>query len=60
MQLHLDDEQADELRTLLTHALGELSSEIADTDNAAFQRSLRDRRRQLQSIAQQLEVGRSV
>ena len=54
MQLHLDDKQSDELRTLLTHALGKLSWEIADTDDAAFQRSLQDQRRQLQSISRHL------
>ncbi|MGP0029250.1 MAG: hypothetical protein ACLPVF_01955 [Acidimicrobiales bacterium] len=59
MELHLDDEQARELHTLLTHALGELSSEIADTDNAAFARTLRDRRHQLQRIAAQLDAERA-
>ena len=55
MELHLDDEQASELHKLLTHALGELSSEIADTDNPAFQRMLRDQRHKLQAIVQQLD-----
>jgi Na+/phosphate symporter len=54
MDLHLDDEQASELHKLLTDALGELSSEIADTDNPSFQRALRARRRHLQEIEEQL------
>lgn len=55
MELHLNDEQARELHRLLTEALGDLSSEIADTDNPAFQRTLRDRREQLESIQRQLK-----
>ena len=60
MELHLDDAQVTELHKLLTVALGELSSEIADTDNPAFQRMLRDRRHQLQLIVQQIEAERVV
>ncbi len=60
MELHLDDAQVTELHRLLTVALGELSSEIADTDNPAFQRMLRDRRHQLQLIVQQIEAERVV
>jgi hypothetical protein len=55
MELHLDDTQASELHNLLTNALRELSSEIADTDTPAFQRMLRDRRHQLQTIVQQID-----
>jgi hypothetical protein len=54
MELQLDEVQVSELHALLTQALGELSSEIADTDNAAFQRMLRGRRDQLQAILQQI------
>jgi hypothetical protein len=54
MELQLDDEQARELRDLLADAIRELSSEIADTDNPAFQRKLRSRRQHLQGVAQQL------
>jgi hypothetical protein len=60
MELQLDDEQASELRAALTHALGELSSEIADTDNASFQRMLRVRRDHLQAIVQQIDAGKVV
>ena len=55
MKLNLDDTQVSELHELLTLALGELSSEIADTDNPAFQRRLRERRHQLLSIVQQID-----
>ncbi len=55
MELQLNDLQVRELHNLLTQALGEFSSEIADTDNPAFQRTLRDRRQQLQTILQQIE-----
>ena len=54
MDLHLEDDQIEDLHNLLLQVLGELSSEIADTDNPSFQRALRERRRRLQSIAQQL------
>ena len=32
MELQLDEKQVSELHALLMHALGELSSEIADTE----------------------------
>jgi hypothetical protein len=54
MELHLNDQQAKELHSLLTQALGDLSAEIADTDNPTFQRGLRERRLQLQIIEEQL------
>lgn len=60
MDLHLDNVQVSELRSLLTQALGDISSEIADTDNPAFQRMLRDRRHQLQTIAQQIHSEEAV
>jgi hypothetical protein len=58
MELQLDDTQVSELHAVLTHALGELSSEIADTDNPSFQRMLRDRRDHLQAIVQQINAGK--
>ena len=60
MELHLDDEQASELGKLLAQTLGELSSEIADTDNPAFKRALRERRHQLQTISQQLDSNHAL
>jgi hypothetical protein len=55
MELSLDDKQAEELRRLLTQVLGDLSSEIAATDNPEFRRSLRERRDLLHMIGVQLE-----
>lgn len=43
MHLELSKDEAVELRDLVTWYLGDLSSEIADTDNPAFRRKLRDR-----------------
>ncbi len=40
MELSIDDEQAEELLRVLTQILGDLSSEIAATDNPVFRRSL--------------------
>ena len=54
MNLHLDDVQADELRLVLDGALGDLSHEIADTDNASFRDRLRARREHLRAIRAQL------
>lgn len=54
MELQLDDAQVTELNNLLRQAIGELSSEIADTDNPAFKRTLRERRHQLQTVQLQL------
>ena len=38
VELVLNEEQAEELHRLLTQTLGDLSSEIAATDNPAFRR----------------------
>jgi hypothetical protein len=57
VELHLDPAEAAELRRLLTAALGDLSQEIADTDNASFRRELREQRERLQVIEQKLEAG---
>jgi hypothetical protein len=54
MELELTNEQALELQLLLDGALGELSHEIADTDNPQFRQRLRDRRVALQAIAHEL------
>jgi hypothetical protein len=55
MELSLDDEQAEELHRVLTQILGDLSSEIAATDNPVFRRSLRERRHLLYAIGAKLE-----
>jgi hypothetical protein len=57
MKLDLTEELADELRSTLESTLLELSSEIADTDNAAYRRELRDRRERLVAIQTQLGVS---
>ena len=54
MQLELDDADVRELRTLLAGALGDLSSEIANTDNAQYVRDLRARRDRLRAIGERL------
>ena len=43
-----------ELASVLASVLADLSSEIADTDNAIFRRTLRDRRQLLEGIVAQL------
>jgi len=57
MQLELDQSEVEALRSLLSGALGELSSEIADTDNAAYARELRARRDLLRSVQERLSEG---
>jgi hypothetical protein len=54
MQLELSDAEVAELRQLLDSALGELSTEIADTDNAQFARELRARRDALRAVQERL------
>lgn len=56
MEISLSDDEVIELRALLDQALRDLSSEIADTDNAQFRRSLRARRERLEAIYQDLLV----
>ncbi len=55
MDLQLSDEEAKELSGLLADTLGDLSSEIADTDNPAYGRSIRNRRSVFESIAKKLD-----
>jgi hypothetical protein len=55
--LHLGTEAAEELSSLLRSALRDLSSEIADTDNASYRRTLLERRRLIEEIAGQLTVA---
>ncbi|MGH9045452.1 MAG: hypothetical protein ACRDVP_11620 [Acidimicrobiales bacterium] len=47
--IHLERDEANELARLLDGALGEMSSEIADTDNPSYARELRARRELLRS-----------
>ena len=55
MLLDLSQELAEELRVTLTQVISDMSSEIADTDNAAFRRGLQARRERLKSVSVQLD-----
>ncbi len=59
MKIELTEEQVADLGTLLRGALGDLSSEIAATDNAGYRDGLRARRVSLEGVLAQLgsEVG---
>jgi hypothetical protein len=55
MLIELTEVQCAELQRLLEGTLGDLSSEIADTDNAEYRAGLRERRSVLESILFQLD-----
>jgi len=55
MDIQLDEDQARELRTVLEEVLRDLSSEIADTDNASFRAGLEHRRRILRQVRARVE-----
>jgi hypothetical protein len=52
--LYLEQDGADELASLLRSVLGDLTSEIADTDDATRRKALLERRRLLDAIAAQV------
>ena len=54
MKIELTDEQVADLGDLLRGALGDLSSEIAATDNATYRDGLRARRVSLEGVLAQL------
>lgn len=54
MEVQLSEDEVRELLLLLDSALGDLSMEIADTDNASFRRELQERRLLLQHISGKL------
>lgn len=54
MQLELNDNESEALRRALLEILGELSSEIADTDNATYRKGLSEYRETLRSIQSRL------
>lgn len=56
MKIELTDAQAADLAELLRGALGDLSSEIAATDNAAYREGLRDRRASLEGVLELLST----
>lgn len=54
MDISLTDDEAGELKELLEQTLGDLSPEIADTDNVDYRRMLRNRRELLESVYKRL------
>ncbi len=54
MQLELSDEETEALRQLLDGSLRELTSEIADTDNATYRKGLSQYRETLRAIQSRL------
>jgi len=50
MLIDLNEEQCSELQGLLENSLGDMSSEIAGTDNPEYREGLRERRRVLESV----------
>ncbi len=50
MLIELTEGQCAELQQLLESSLGDLSSEIADTDNPSYREGLRERRSVLESV----------
>lgn len=57
MDLPLTDEQAEVLDSTLREVIGELSGEIAGTDNAAYRGTLTDRRDILREVAAALAAA---
>lgn len=54
MELELSEDEQQELREVLDGVLGDLSSEIAGTDNAHYRTTLNQRRDRLQAVRQRL------
>jgi hypothetical protein len=54
MQLDLSDDDAGLLREILQSAVGDLSPEIADTDNPTYRRDLKERRERLRAMLSKL------
>lgn len=55
MMIEFSEAQRSELQELLRSSLGDLSTEIADTDNPSYRNGLRDRREILQSVLNLLD-----
>ncbi len=56
MDLHLTDNEADELRGLLEHYLPELRREVARTDKLELRRELAERLSLVEKLLHQLPV----
>ena len=54
MELQLNEQELDALRQVLDSAIGDLSSEIADTDNPTYRKGLNDYRDALRSISSRI------
>lgn len=54
MTLELSDEQQAVLADVLKHVLGDLSYEISDTDISSFKEQLKEKRAEIEAIANQL------
>ncbi len=57
VKIELTDQQVTDLRELLSGSLGDLSSEIAATDNPVYRDGLRARRASLERVLAQLGAG---
>jgi hypothetical protein len=55
MLIELNEGQCAELQRLLESTLGDLSTEIAGTDNAEYRQGLRERRSLLEEVLYQLD-----
>ncbi len=55
MLIELTEGQCAEMQRLLEECLGDLSTEIADTDNAQYREGLRQRRAVVESVLFQLD-----
>jgi hypothetical protein len=60
MMLELPVALGDELLTTLDEVIGDLSVEIADTDNPGFRRDLKARRERLEAIRSRLVTASTV
>ena len=58
MTIELDEQQAEALTELLRGALGDLSAEIAGTDNAGYRDGLRARRASLEGVLAAVDSAR--
>jgi hypothetical protein len=59
MRIELTEEESADLADLLRGALGELSSEIAATDNAGYRDGLRSRRMSLEAVLAKVDTAKA-
>ena len=58
MELHSNDMEVAELKNFLVGSLSDLRMEIADTDNPAYRRELRERQEVLETVEAKLSEAR--